>query len=74
MYVWIFLQHFILENITNLKSFKILFYEREQTNLLRLFIIELTHRKTLLEITVEIEPQPVVLDFKNLSQYSSRSK
>ena len=37
-------------------------------------IIELTHSKTILEITVEIEPQPVALDFKNLSQYSSRSK
>ena len=31
-------------------------------------IIELTHSKTILENTVEIEPQPVVLDFKNLSQ------
>ena len=74
MYVWIFLQHFILENITNLKSFKILFCEREQINLLRLLIIELTHSKTILEITVEIESQPAVLDFKNLSQYSIRSK
>ena len=37
-------------------------------------IIELTHSKTMLENTVEIEPQPVALDFKNLSQYSSRSK
>ena len=37
-------------------------------------IIEPTHGKTILERTVEIEPQPVVLDFKNLSQYSSRSK
>ena len=36
--------------------------------------IELTHSKTILEITVEIEPQPAALDFKNLSQYSSRSK
>ena len=36
--------------------------------------IELTGSKTILEITVEIEPQPAVLDFKNLSQYSSRSK
>ena len=39
-----------------------------------IIIIELTHSKTLLENTVEIEPQPVVLDFKNLSQYSSPSK
>ena len=30
-------------------------------------VIELTHSKTILEITVEIEPQPVALDFKNLS-------
>ena len=39
-----------------------------------IIIIELTHSKTILENTVEIEPQPVALDFKNLSQYSSRSK
>ena len=37
-------------------------------------IIEPTHSKTILENTVEIEPQPVALDFENLSQYSSRSK
>ena len=37
-------------------------------------IIELTHSKTILENAVEIEPQPVALDFKNLSQYSSCSK
>ena len=30
-------------------------------------IIELTHSKTILENTVEIEPQPAALDFKNLS-------
>ena len=39
-----------------------------------IIIIELTHSKTILEITVEIEPQPAALDFKNLSQYSNRSK
>ena len=39
-----------------------------------IIIIELTHSETILENTVEIEPQPVALDFKNLSQYSSRSK
>ena len=39
-----------------------------------IIITELTHSKTILEITVEIEPQPVALDFKNLSQYSSLSK
>ena len=37
-------------------------------------IIEQTHSKTILEITLEIEPQPAALDFKNLSLYSSRSK
>ena len=36
--------------------------------------IELTHSKTILENTVEIEPQPVALDFKSLYQYSSRSE
>ena len=36
--------------------------------------IELTHSKSILENTVEIELQPVASDFKNLSQYSSRSK
>ena len=30
-------------------------------------IIELTHRKTILENTVETEPQPVALDFKPFS-------
>ena len=39
-----------------------------------IIIIMLTHSNTILENTVEIEPQPVTLDFKNLSQYSSRSK
>ena len=39
-----------------------------------IIIIELTHSKTIQENTVEIEPQPVALDFKNLSQYSSCSK
>ena len=38
-----------------------------------IIITVLTHSKTILEKTV-IEPQPVALDFKNLSQYSSRSK
>ena len=39
-----------------------------------IIIIELTRSKTILEITVEIEPQPAAVDFKNLSQYSNRSK
>ena len=39
-----------------------------------IIVTELTHSKTILENTVEIEPQPVALDFKNLSQYSSLSK
>ena len=42
--------------------------------MLMIIIVELTHSKTILEITVEIEPQPAALHFKNLSQYSSRSK
>ena len=37
-------------------------------------VVELTDRKTILENTVEIEPQPIALHFKNLSQYSSCSK
>ena len=32
-----------------------------------IIITELTHSKTILENTFEIEPQPVALDFKNLS-------
>ena len=39
-----------------------------------IIITEQTHIKTILENIAEIEPQPVVLDFKSLSQYSSRSK
>ena len=39
-----------------------------------IIIIELTHSKTILGNTVEIEPQPVALDFKNVSQYSSCPK
>ena len=39
-----------------------------------IIIIKLTHNKTILENTVEIEPQSVALNFKNLSQYSSCSK
>ena len=39
-----------------------------------IIVIMLTHGKTILENTVEMEPRPVVLDFKNLSQYSSHSK
>ena len=36
--------------------------------------IELTHSKTILENTAQIKPQPVALDFMNLSQYSTHSK
>ena len=39
-----------------------------------IIIMMLRHSKTIVENTVEIEPQPVDLDFKNLSQYSSHSK
>ena len=37
-------------------------------------VLEVTPSKTILEITVEIEPQPAALDLKNFSQYPSRSK
>ena len=39
-----------------------------------IIIIELTHSKTIPEITAEMEPQPAALDFKKLAQYSSRFK
>ena len=39
-----------------------------------IIIIELTHCETILENTVEIEPQPAALDFNNSSQNPSRSK
>ena len=39
-----------------------------------IFIIELRHSKTTQENTVEIEPQPLALDFKNFSQYFIRSE
>ena len=39
-----------------------------------IIIIQLTRSETLLEKIAEIEPQPVALDFKNPSQYSSRFK
>ena len=42
-------------------------------NIINIIILS-KHSKTILEITVEIEPQPAALDFKDLSQYSSRSK
>ena len=48
-------------------------YQRFNT-IVVIIIIELTHSKTMLEITVKIQPQPVALDFKNLSQYSSCAK
>ena len=32
-----------------------------------IIVVELTHSKTIPEITVKIEPQPAALDFKNLS-------
>ena len=39
-----------------------------------ILIVEVIRSETILEITVEIEPQPAALDFKNLSQYSTFSK
>ena len=44
------------------------------TIIIIIIIIGLTYNKTILENTVEIEPQLVALDSKNLSQYSTRSK
>ena len=32
-----------------------------------IIVIELTHSKNILEITVETEPQPAAVDFKNIS-------
>ena len=49
-------------------------YTSKLYKIMIMIIIELTHSKTILEITAEIEPQPAALDFKNLSQYPSRSK
>ena len=43
-------------------------------NIIIVTFIELTPSKTILDNTVEIEPQQMALDFKNRSQYSSRSK
>ena len=43
-------------------------------NMIIVTFIELTPSKTILDNTAEIEPQQMALDFKNLSQYSSRSK
>ena len=49
----------------------------EETTFLLLivvFFIEFTDSKTILQNTAKTEPQPVALDFKNHSQYSSSSK
>ena len=40
--------------------------------IITIIVTDPTHSKTILENTTEVEPQPV--DFKNLSQYSNRSK
>ena len=42
--------------------------------MMMMMMMRVTHSKTIRENTVEIEPQPVALDFKNLCQYSSRSQ
>ena len=49
------------------------YYYRHYYYFVIIVIIEPTHSKTILENTVKIEKQPVALDFKNFSQYSSRS-
>ena len=48
--------------------------QHEVSSLTWIITIEQTHSKTILENTVEIEPQLVALYFKNFSQYSSHSK
>ena len=50
------------------------YQKKLQQNKMTITINELTHSKNILENTVEIEPQPVALDLKNFSQYSSCSK
>ena len=42
--------------------------------MMMMMMMRVTHSNTIRENTVEIEPQPVALDFKNLCQYSSRSQ
>ena len=42
--------------------------------IITIIIFELTYCKTILKNTIEIKPQPVALDFNNLSQYSTHSK
>ena len=53
------------EEFTKNNSFKIY---------LQWLLLSVLHSETILKNTVEVEPQPVALDFKNLSQYFSRSK
>ena len=60
----------MLSENTNVKHTKILL----PTIIIVIIIIELTHSKTIPEITAEMEPQPAALDFKKLAQYSSRFK
>ena len=60
---------------TNLASSPVMLYLARLFNIIIIIIIiELIHSKTILENTVGIEIQPVALDFKNLSQYSTCSK
>ena len=47
---------------------------RDHGGIIITIIIELTRSKTILENTTELDPQSVALYFKNLSQYSSRSR
>ena len=48
--------------------------KKNQIKIITIIIFQLKHSKIILENTVEIEPQPIALDFKNLSQYSRLSK
>ena len=64
----------MLSENTNVKHTKILLPTIIIVIIIIIIIIELTHSKTIPEITAEMEPQPAALDFKKLAQYSSRFK
>ena len=63
--------HYLLLSLLLLLLLRLLFL---LLILLLLLLLLSQNSKTILKNTVEIEPQPVALDFKKLSQYSSRSK
>ena len=65
---------FLALNVAVSDILAFLYYSFYEIVFIIIIIIELTHSKTILENPVEIEPQLVALDFKSLSQSSSRSK